>query len=93
MVSHFIIIVLADKYPLLPWPRITEQLLRPNGWILMFPLPWLIYAAALSRRRELSPGTVFIFLGTVVLGLAIMVCVVAFASLLPYVELYMHFDN
>ena len=87
-----LIIVLTGMYPYLPWPGATQLLLRPNGWIFLFPLPWLIYALMLSRRRELTPNTVFLFAGTVVLALTILTCVIAVACLLPYDELYGHFE-
>jgi hypothetical protein len=92
MVSRVLIIVLTGMYPYLPWPGATQLLLRPNGWMLLFPLPWLIYAVVLSRRRELTPSSVFLFTGAVVLGLAILTCVIAVACVLPYVELYGHFE-
>jgi len=92
MVSRVLMSVLAGMYPQLAWPGATELLLRHNGWLVLFPLPWLIYAVVLSRRRELTPGTVFVFAGVVVLALAVLTCVIAGACLLPYVELYWHFE-
>ena len=91
-VSRVVVIVLTGMYPHLAWPKATELLLRPNGWVLLFPLPWLIYAMVLSRRRELTPGAGFLFAGTVVLALSILTCAIAVACLLPYVELYGQFE-
>ena len=90
MVSRVLIIVLTGMYPYLPWPGATQLLLRPNGWICLFPLPLLIYAVVLSRRRDLTPSTVFIFTGVVVLAMTILTFVIAGACLLPFVELYWH---
>jgi hypothetical protein len=92
VVSHVVIIALAGIYPHLPWPGATELLLRPNGWILFFPLPWLVYALVLSRQRELTQNRVFVFAGMVVLALSILTCVIAVACVLPYVELYGHLE-
>ena len=69
-------------------PAITLFFLRPSGWILLCPLPWLIYAVVLSFRRELTTSATFLFAGTVILALAILVCVVAVACLLPYIAMH-----
>jgi hypothetical protein len=69
-------------------PAVTLFFLSHNGWILVCPLPGLIYAVALSRRRELTTDAVFAFTGTVMLAQAILFCVVAGACLLPYIALH-----
>jgi hypothetical protein len=69
-------------------PAVTLFFLSHNGWILLCPLPWLIYAVVLSRRRGLTPDAVFIFAGTAILGLAILALIVAGACLLPYIALH-----
>jgi len=69
-------------------PAFTLFFLSPNGWILLCPLPWLIYGVVLSRRSDLTHGAVFIFTGTVMLALAILFCIVAGACLLPYVAMH-----
>lgn len=66
------------------WPGMTELLLHSNSWILFFPLPWLIYAVFLSRCSKLTPNAVFVFEGTIVLALSILICSVAVACLLPF---------
>jgi hypothetical protein len=68
-------------------PVITVFVLRPNGWILFCPLPWLIYAGVLSFRRELSAGAVFLFAGTVILAATLLGCAVFMACVLPYIPL------
>ena len=69
-------------------PAVTLFFLSHNVWILLYPLPWLIYAAVLSRRSDLAPGAVFVFAGTVILALAILIFIVAGACLLPYVAMH-----
>jgi hypothetical protein len=64
-------------------PAFTVFVLYPSGWILFCPLPWLIYATALSRRQVLASNSVFIFTGTVVLAATLLLCAVAIASILP----------
>ena len=78
---------LADMHHDYSLPAITALVLRPNGWILFCPLPWLIYGGVLSFRRELSPGAVFIFAGTIILGATLLVCAVVMACFLPYIPL------
>jgi hypothetical protein len=69
-------------------PATTESLLHPNGWILIVPVPWWIYAVVLSRRRDLAPNAVFAFAGTVILALALLICVVSLACVLPFIALH-----
>jgi hypothetical protein len=80
-VSHIVASMLSRS---VNWPGMTELLLNSNGWILLFPFPWLIYAVFLSRCSNLTPNAVFLFVGTVVLALSILICAVAFACLLPF---------
>jgi hypothetical protein len=56
-----------------PPPHITFILLHPNTWVLFFPVPWIIYSVVLSLRKELAASSVFLFTGTLLLGLAIVV--------------------
>ena len=47
------------------------------GWILALPIPWMICLAILSfRRREIDVSALFTFAGTLILAVAIVVCVV-----------------
>jgi hypothetical protein len=64
-------------------PAITLQVLYPDTWILFLPLPWLIYAAVLSRRRELTRGDALIFASTTVAATVVLVCAIVTACLLP----------
>jgi hypothetical protein len=52
MVSRSVVVVLAETYLNFPWPGVTNLLLRPNGWILLVPLPWSAYAGLLSFREN-----------------------------------------
>ena len=68
-------------------PAVTVFALRPNGWILACPLPWLIYALVLTMRREITAAAVLVFAGTLFLATAILVCVVVVASVIPIISL------
>lgn len=68
-------------------PAVTIFVLRPNGWILACPLPWLIYALVLTMRREITAATVLVFAGTLFLAAAILICVVLVASVIPFITL------
>jgi hypothetical protein len=68
-------------------PAVTVLVLRPNGWILACPLPWLIYALVLTVRREITAASVLVFAGTLFLAAAILVCVVVVASVIPFITL------
>lgn len=64
-------------------PTFSKVVLHPYGWILFCPIPWLIYAAYLSRARELNWKKAFTFAGAAVLmGMLLFGAVVA-AGLLP----------
>jgi hypothetical protein len=70
-----------------PLPAVTVLVLRPNGWILFFPIPWIIYSAVLSFRRDITPGTLFVFAGTMVLAAAALVCALIIACVVPWITL------
>jgi len=65
-------------------PAITRLVLFPNIWILVCPLPWLIYAVALSRRSELTRGAALVFAITVIAATVLLVCAVVAACTLPF---------
>jgi hypothetical protein len=64
-------------------PAITRILLFPNTWILVCPLPWLIYAVVLSRRSELTRGAALVFAATIITATVLLVCAVVTACTLP----------
>jgi len=68
-------------------PAFTVALLRPNGWMLVCPLPWIIYAAILSFRRELSSGAVFLFAGTLIFAASVFIRAVVIADVLPWLPM------
>ena len=78
---------LADLHPDLPLPAVTALFIRPNGWILVCPLPWLIYSLVLTVRREVTPAAALVFAGTLFLAAALLVCLVVIASVIPFIAL------
>jgi hypothetical protein len=68
-------------------PGITVFLFHPNLWILFCPVPWIIYSSVLSLRRELTPSAVFLFAGSVVLGVALLICAFFIAAVVPFLRL------
>ena len=91
-VSKIVAIVIAGMAPDLAWPGITTLMLHSNGWILLFSLPWFVYAVILSRRNALTPNMAFLFAGTVGLALSILTCAVAIACMLPFGEIYFRLE-
>lgn len=69
-------------------PAITVLVIRPNGWILVCPLPWVAYSLVLTMRREVTPAAIFLFAGTLFLAAAILVCAVVIASVIPFLTLH-----
>lgn len=67
-------------------PDFTAVVLVRHGWLLFCPVIWMVYAAWLSRRKELTASHVFVFLGTLILGFAMIVSSIGIALLLPYVQ-------
>ena len=70
-----------------PLPNITSLVLRSHTWLLLMPIPWIIYSGVLSFRRELSARAVFIFAGTIGFTMTSVVCAVVVAGLLPFIPL------
>ena len=50
-------------------------------------MPWIIYSMLLTLRRELTPSAVFVFAGSVVLGVALLICAFFIASVVPFLRL------
>jgi hypothetical protein len=63
-------------------PPALAELLLHHTWLLFCPVPWIVYAAMLSRRRELSTDAVFVFAGTIGLAMVVIVCVVGAGAVL-----------
>jgi hypothetical protein len=53
----------------LPVPAIADLILFPHRGLLFFPVPWLISAVILSRRREVSGRTVLVFAASVAIAI------------------------
>ncbi len=68
-------------------PAVTVLVIRPNGWILACPFPWVVYSLVLTMRREVTPAAAFLFAGTMFLALTILVCAVFIACVIPFITL------
>ena len=72
-------------------PAFTRLVILPrHDWLLFAPVPWVFYSVALTFRRELTLGAVFVFAGTLFLFAAVVVCAVAVALSLPFIPLHLH---
>ena len=71
-------------------PAFTRLVILPrHGWLLFAPVPWVIYSAALTIRKEVTPGALFVFAGALFLFAALVVGAVAVALCLPYIPLHL----
>jgi hypothetical protein len=68
-------------------PAISHIVLEHSLWILLLPVPWIVYSSALSCTRKLNPNGVYFFSGTLFLAVAILVSVTAIGCLLPWLVL------
>ena len=64
-------------------PAVTRFTLFPNTWIPFCPLPWIVYAVALSRRAELTHSAALVFAITIIAATALLVIVIVTACFLP----------
>jgi hypothetical protein len=85
--AHVLVQSWYHKFAGVPVPYFTRVVLLPYGWLLLCPLIWVAYAATLSFRKDITPCAAFLFLGTAVLGIALIVSSVTIALLLPYVHI------
>jgi len=69
-------------------PAITIIVLHPCSWILFCPVPWVLYSAILSFRKEVTTSSAFLFTGTLFLALALVVCAVAVADIVPWIAIH-----
>jgi hypothetical protein len=67
--------------PIANVPAVARLIVPYHTWLLFCPLPWVAYAALLSRRRDLTVGATLIFGGTLSVAAVIIVCVVALGGL------------
>ena len=76
---------MRDTMAALPIPYFTRLVIFPHGWLLVVPVPWVVYAGVLTLRRELTPAAAFLFTGTLILCAAVLVCALVIALTLPYI--------
>lgn len=76
--------VYRDQFKDTGFPTWTWTVLASKEWFPVFPVPWLIYAIALTRRHEVSVPAVLIFAGTLCLGCCLFLCWVVSGLLMPY---------
>ena len=67
-------------------PVFTLFVFYSKSWILFCPLPWVIYAVILSRRKELNVNATFIFAGTIILAATILFCALFTTCIYFYFE-------
>ena len=66
-----------------PISPLTQAVVNHPLYFLLIPIPWLIYASVLGKRRELNPNAVFVFTGTLALAAAILIGATMIGWLLP----------
>ena len=76
---------MRDSMNALPVPHFTRLVILPHGWLLVAPFPWVVYAGALTFRRELTPAAALLFAGTLILFATLLVCALSIALTLPYI--------
>ena len=76
---------MRDTMAAVPAPYFTRLVILPHAWLFAAPLPWVVYAGILTRRRDLTAGATFLFAGTLILFGAVLVCALAIALTLPYI--------
>ncbi|MFO1457764.1 MAG: hypothetical protein U1G08_00025 [Verrucomicrobiota bacterium] len=77
-------LVYRDQFKDTGFPTGTWIVLAAKEWFPAFPVPWLIYAIALTRRREVSVPAVLVFAGTICLSCCLFLCWVVIGLLMPY---------
>jgi hypothetical protein len=68
-------------------PAFTRAVSHYRLCLLFFPVPWLVYSAVIGKRKVLNPEAIFVFSGTLFLGAALLVSVLAFAFILPWIDI------
>jgi hypothetical protein len=86
-VAQVLIISWQHKSPDAPLPYFTQLVFYPHGWLLFCPLPWIVYAALLSLKKQLAPGDVCLFASTICVAVSAIVSATAIAGLLPHLDL------
>jgi hypothetical protein len=87
--AEFVARYLHDFRPDSALPAFTRLVLVPHGWLLFCPLLWVIAAAIMSFRRNLSPSAAFIFAGVTAIAMVVVLCAVIIAAVLPLIPMKM----
>jgi hypothetical protein len=67
-------------------PIITSYVIMRPFWILLFPVPWVIYLA-LRLRKQPSPEAALIYAATIGVGLTCLTGLVILGCVLPWLPL------
>ena len=67
--------------PLAHVPAVALPIVPYHAWLLFCPLPWIVYAALLSRRRDLTVGAALTFSGSLSIAAVMIVCVIVLGGL------------
>jgi len=86
-VSHLVVHALRVSQAGLAVPNFTRWVLLPHGWMLLCPVPWIIYASVLTLKREITPSAACLFAGTLALAAVSIAVAVAVACVLPQTQL------
>src|SRR5436189_253227 len=70
-----------------PYPNLTQAFIIHEGWLILYPLPWVVGSIALSRGKEISYQTGFVFMGTVFLGVLVVLIPFLVAAALPWLPM------
>jgi hypothetical protein len=68
-------------------PAFTVLLFHPHHWMLFVPVPWIVYSAALSFRRELAASSAFVYAGTILFGASLFMSAFFVAAVLPFLRM------
>jgi hypothetical protein len=68
------------------FPGFSLLVLSWRKCLFLVPLPWIVYAVALSRRQIVSAPTAFRFAGTICIAAVIVSYVVVYGAMLPDIE-------
>lgn len=77
--SSMILLTFGDQ----PLPGFTTIVLRPNGWLLICPIPWIIYSIVLCYKKQVMMEHLLVLIGTLILATAILISLVGIACVLP----------
>jgi len=65
-------------------PAMALPFVPHHAWLLFCPLPWVLFAAILNRRRDLTLDAVFTFAGTTSIAAAVLLGAVTMGSIPLY---------